>query len=185
MSRSESPVALVSISAGRARVLRWRDGEVIQLDLPSDVPGRHKSTSHVRHDPMVRHGGSGPGQDEVDGQRAERITQFLARVTDAVREDERIMVVGSGRLPRELAERLEQQEHGRPRPRLIELEHAGYLTDPQLRARLLAWAGHPPRRRRAAPRRQTGRLRRDIGRAPERERAEELEELEELGVSSS
>lgn len=160
MSRSDSSVALVSISAGRARVLRWRDGEVIQLDLPSRVPGRHKSTGHVRHDPVVRHGGSGPGQDEIERQRLERIGQFLARVTDAVRQDERILVVGGGRLPRELAERLERREHGRPRPRQIELEHAGYLTDPQLRARLLAWAGHPPRR--------------DVGRVPQRERAEEV-----------
>lgn len=170
----EECVALVSISASRATILRWRNGEVTQLELPSHVPGRHKATGHVRHDPMVRHGGSGPGQDEVERQRNERIAQFLARVLDAVRTDDRIVVVGSGRLPAELTRRLEEAEHGRPRPRPIRLDHAGHATDRQLRARLLAEAGHPPRRRTAPPRPQVGTLRRTAGRAGVR-RAEEAE----------
>lgn len=165
-------VALVAISARRARILRWRDGEVIQLETLSEVPGRHRSTGHVRRDPLVRHGGSGAGQDAIDGPRGARIHEFVARVAAAVEADGRVLVRGNGRVPEELFRCLQEHEHGRPDPRPIVFEHGAHLTDGQLRARLLAAAGHPARRRDAPQRPQVGMLRRSLGRSGEREAIE-------------
>jgi len=177
----EGSVALVAISAGRARIVTWRDQEVRQLEIHSGVPRRHRSIGHVRRDPTVRHGGTGRSEIEMTRRRGEYLHRYLDKVAEAIAPFDRVVVTGGGPLPGELAGRLADREQGRPLPRTIELDHAGHRTDRQLVARLRQLAGHPPLRRQATPRPQTGAGRRTAGRAGDWEAVEaELETWEEL-----
>ena len=153
-SGATSPIDLVAISAREARVLHWREGSITDELIPSDVPARHRSTGHIRHDPGIRHGGSGTGQDEMERERLERLRRYLARVADAVARSSRVIVVGGGPLPQRLAHELEDAQRGRPRPRPVRLATEDHMTDRQLRALLRAEAGEqtprltrPPRHR--------------------------------------
>jgi hypothetical protein len=147
-----SPIDLVAISAREARILHWRDGSISDELIASDVPARHRSTGHIRHDPGVRHGGSGTGQDEMERERLEHLRRFLAQVADATAGASRVIVVGGGPLPQRLAQLIEDGERGRPRPRPVSHATEDHLTDRQLRAMLMTEAGETPLRRTRPPR---------------------------------
>ena len=105
--------ALVWIDAEGARLLRWR-GHVVEAFIEANIPTREKSTEHVRHDPLVRSGGGGRGNDEVARHRSEHVRQFLALVEAAVSDDGPIEILGTGTLLRAPGKRTSSFRHGPP-----------------------------------------------------------------------
>jgi hypothetical protein len=161
----------VWIDAEGARILRWA-GRVSTAVIESNIPVHERSTDHVRHDPLIRHGGGGRGADEAARHRTEHLRRFLGRVEDALRDDGGgVEILGTGTLGERLASQLKSDDrrHGRSRP--IRAEHSMRMTDRQLAARLrervgasrprggagaYRWSGdlpHQPSGRATAPRR--------------------------------
>ena len=158
--------ALVWIDSDRAKILRWH-GRVVTEKLVSDVPPHVRSTAHVRHDPRVRHGGSGRGQDDAERRRNEHLRTFLRTVADRLREDARIEILGTGTVGERLAALLTRQAARRHSPPSVEAFHSMPLTPRQLAARLrqrlgldrrhvtvgaYRWSGELPRTRSGAVR---------------------------------
>lgn len=127
--------ALVWIDSERATILRWR-GRVVTEKVVSDVPPHVRSTAHVLHDPQVRHGGSGRGQDDAERRRNEHLRSFLRAVADRLGEDDRIEILGTGTVGGRLAQVLRTRAARRRSPRSVDSFHAMPLTPRQLAARL-------------------------------------------------
>jgi hypothetical protein len=140
------PTTLVWIDAEEAVVLRWQAGAEVRRHR-SDVPSRHRSTGHVRHDPRFRAGGGSVADDGVERRRRLLLDRFLGEVAELVPPDDRAVVIGPGTVREQLAEalRVGDRRHGRLRP--VDTEPAGALTEPQLVAMLRRLAGVPPVRR--------------------------------------
>jgi hypothetical protein len=137
--------ALLWIDSERATILRWR-GRVVTEKVVSDVPPHVRSTAHVRHDPQVRHGGSGRGQDDAERRRNEHLRAFLRAVADRLGEDDRIEILGTGTVGERLAALLRTRTARRRSPPSVEAFHAMPLTPRQLAARLRQRLGLDPRR---------------------------------------
>ncbi len=145
------PAVLVWIDAEQARIVRWRDDEARLERVRSDVPGRRRSTGHVRHDPRIRHGGGGTPQSAGEPRRLERLARFVERVADRIDAGEDVLLLGPGTVPR----RLERVLHAavaataeaRQDGRTVTVEAAGPLTDPQLVARVRSFVGEAAERR--------------------------------------
>jgi hypothetical protein len=154
---SEERFALVWIDNERATILRWR-GRVVTEKIVSDVPPHVGSTAHVRHDPSVRHGGSGRGQDDAERRRNEHLRAFLHVVADRLGEDEPIEILGSGTVGERLA-RFIRRRTARPQsPPSIVAVHSMSLTPRQLAARLRQRLGLESRRMTVGAYRWSGEL---------------------------
>jgi hypothetical protein len=149
--------ALVWVDAEGARILRWRDG-MTEVRVPSEIPIHERSTHHVRHDPLVRHGGGGRGADDAARHRTEHIRQFLDLVEAALVADEALDVVGTGELCERLANQLRRGDQAHRRQRPITVDHSMRLTSRQLAARLKERVGLEPVRGGVGSYRWTGDL---------------------------
>jgi hypothetical protein len=127
--------ALVWIDAEGARIFRWRE-KVTEARVPSEIPVHERSTFHVRHDPLVRHGGGGSGADDAARHRTEHVRQFLARVEAALLAEDALEVLGTGELCERLASQVRRHDRRHRRDRSITVDHSMRLTRPQLVARL-------------------------------------------------
>jgi hypothetical protein len=140
-------LTLVWIDAREALMVRW-DSRVSQVvRIASDVPARHRSTGHVRHDPHVRHGGGGPPQSAGEPHRLEHLARFLERVADALPADDDLLILGPGTVRERLARLVREQDRRHRVARVVSCVSAPPLTRPQLDERLRRAAGDEPRRR--------------------------------------
>jgi hypothetical protein len=145
--RDAIPLAcLVWIDAREAIFVRWLDDRASVERLESEVPSHHRSTGHVRHDPLIRHGGGGRGQTAGEPDRLEHLKQFLDQVAARVHDEERVIILGPGTVREHLQNRLEADDEQMNRTREISCEPAARLTERQLVARLRAVLGASPRR---------------------------------------
>ena len=138
---------LVWIDAEEAVLVRWRDEAATIEQVRSDVPGKRRSTGHVRHDPRIRHGGGGTPQSAGEPRRLERLRQFVAAVTDRIAADEDVIILGSGTVRTRLETSLREADRVAPDARTVTSEASPRLTHPQLVARLREAIGaEAPRR---------------------------------------
>ena len=149
--------ALVWIDSERATILRWQ-GRVVTETLAADVPPHVRSTAHVRHDPSVRHGGSGRGVDDAERRRNEHLRAFLRAVADRLGDDDRIEILGTGTAGERLAALIRRRTAHEHSPPSVEAFHAMPLTPRQLAARLRKRLGMGDRRRTVGAYRWSGEL---------------------------
>lgn len=140
------PTCLVWIDAEEAIVARW-DGQAQLTRVVSEVPPRHRSTGHLRHDPRLHPGGGGPPTDRIERDRLEHLREYLERVAALIPPTESVHVTGPGPVREELARLLRAADRHAGRDRCVETSASAPLTDRQLVARLRELAGEPPRRR--------------------------------------
>jgi hypothetical protein len=138
------PVTVVWIDAREARIVRSGGEEIERLE--SEVPAHHRSTGHVRHDPLVRHGGGGRAQTAGEPHRLEHLARFLDQVIERLPPEDDLLVLGPGTVRVHLLRRLRLADHGRGMRRRIVSEPAHPVTDRQLLARSRVLAGEPARR---------------------------------------
>ena len=127
----------VWISASSATILRWgAEGVTIREHVESAVPGRHRST------------GRPPTEDHPagEGHRDEHIRAFFAQVGAITPTEDDLLLVGDGEVVEHFAAEIRTQDHGRGPARRIVVEKSGPMTEPQLLARIRAFAGSPARR---------------------------------------
>jgi hypothetical protein len=148
-------VTLVWIDAREARVVPPGGHGGIER-LESEVPAHHRSTGHVRHDPLVRHGGGGRPQTAGEPHRLEHLARFLDQVIGRLSPTDDLVIVGPGTVRLHLARRLRTADHRHGIARRIETEPAHPMTDPQLLAWSRALAGGPLRRLTAGTYRWSG-----------------------------
>ena len=147
MTSEERTASVVWIDADKATVWRWHDGEDSLLQrLVSEVPAHHKSTGHIGEAGGERHGGSGPRSGQ-EGHRREHLRVFLSQVERILPPDDDLLLLGDGVVVEYLAVRLHSDNVKHRRERRLEVAHSGPLSDPQLVARLRAFAGDPAPRR--------------------------------------
>jgi hypothetical protein len=149
--------ALVWIDSERATILRWH-GRAVAETLVSDVPPHVRSTAHVRHDPSVRHGGSGRGQDDAERRRNEHLRSFLRAVADRLGDDDRIEILGTGTVGERLAALIRRRTARRHSPPSVEAFNAMPLTPRQMAAHLRQRLGLGDRRRTVGAYRWSGEL---------------------------
>lgn len=141
------PLTLVWIDSREAILMRWNDGAIEADRMHSDVPAHHRATGHVRHQPLVRHGGGGRPQTAGEPRRLEHLARFLDAVAKRVPPADRLLLVGPGTVHEHLAGLLRDREADHPIPRDIRCEPASRMTRAQLTARLRDAVGAEPRRR--------------------------------------
>jgi hypothetical protein len=127
----------VWISASSATVLRWgADGVTVREQIDSQVPGRHRST------------GRPPTDDHPagEGHRDERMRVFFAQVVAVLPIEDDLLLVGDGEVVEHFAHQMETRDQDRSVGRRIEVEKSGPMTEPQLLARIRAFAGSPAKR---------------------------------------
>jgi hypothetical protein len=152
-----TPVTLIWIDSREAIVTRLVGDEARFERIESDVAAHHRSTGHVRHDPLVRHGGGrAPTADE--SRRLQHLDRYLDGVAARLPSGDDLLVVGPGKVRVQLARRIVRVDtrHGTTRKVDCLAEHE--LTRHQLVARLRHVVGED------APRRSDGAGRR--GRRP-------------------
>jgi hypothetical protein len=132
---------------GRQGIVAHWVGYPIVAAFAADVPSRHRSTGHVRHDPAVRHGGGGVPDDRIARERAGHVERHLERVAGAIPKNGPVLILGPGELAEMLGARLRASDARRHRQRPIDVEPSGPMTDRQLVARLRVLGGSPPKRR--------------------------------------
>lgn len=128
----------VWISASSATVLRWgADGVTVRESIESGVPGRHRST------------GRPPTDDHPagEGHRDEHMRVFFGQVGAVVPNDDDLLLVGDGEVVEHFAHQMETHDRDAGTDRRIEVEKSGPMTEPQLLARIRAFAGSPARRK--------------------------------------
>jgi len=129
----------VWISAASATILRWGpEGVTIRERIDSAVPGKHRSTGRP---PTEEHPAG-------EGHRDEHMRAFFAQIIAAMPIDDDLLLVGDGEVVAHLAHQIQAQDHGRAAARRVEVEKSGPVTEPQLLARIRAFAGSPARRTR-------------------------------------
>jgi hypothetical protein len=142
----DSRATVVWIDGRQAIVGHWV-GYPIVAGFVADIPSRHRSTGHIRHDPAVRHGGGGVPDDRIARDRAGHVSRYLDRVADAIPPAGPILVLGPGEIGEQLGARLRAADQHANRARPIDVERSGPLTERQLVARLRVLGGSPPKRR--------------------------------------
>ena len=158
---SDSQFAMVWIDYAEATILRWRDGAVATDRVASDVPARERGTAHVRHDPRVRHGGSGRGEDDEERRRNEHLRAFLARVADRLADETELEILGTGTAGQRLASVVRRRREGRSGAGAVAVMRSEPLTARQLEARLRSHLGFGGRRRAVGAYRWSGDLPRE------------------------
>lgn len=143
----EGAKTLIWIDSEEAIIVRWADRATVER-IRSDVPGRHRSTGHVRVDPAVRHGGGGPSAAALDRARREHLRAFLEDVLRHVPEDDDVTVVGPGLVRERLERSLRADDRRHSRRRHVRSAAADRLSEQTLVARVRELAGDAPRRRR-------------------------------------
>lgn len=141
--------ALVWIDAREAVIVRWAEGASSVERVESDVPAHRRSTGHVRHDPLVRHGGGGAPQSAGDPHRLEHLDRFVEEVAARLARDEDVLLLGPGTVHERLEARLRDLDASERRSRLVAARHATPLTERQLVAELREHLGAGARRRQA------------------------------------
>jgi hypothetical protein len=136
---------LVWIDSEEAIIVRWADRATVER-IRSDVPGRHRSTGHVRVDPTVRHGG-GSAPEAAEKARRARLAAFVEDVAEHLPPDGDVMVVGPGMVRERLERSLRADDRRHGRQRHIHAAPAERLTEQELVAHVRALAGDAPRRR--------------------------------------
>jgi hypothetical protein len=154
----DSLFALVWVDFDHATILRWRAGVVVTEQITSDVPPRERATGHVRHDPQVRHGGSGRGQDDEERRRNEHLRAFLADVADRFAPETALEIVGTGTAGQRLATVLRRRRAGRAGAGDVTVVRSEPMTDRQLASRLRRHMGLDARRPTAGAYRWSGDL---------------------------
>jgi hypothetical protein len=139
------PATLVWIDSEEALIVRWEGAARIER-MVSDVPPRHRSTGHVRHDPMVRHGGGGVPEDRIARERLERLRQFVHAVAGHVPAGDDVRIVGPGDVRLRLGRLLRDEDRRVGRHRMVDTRAAGPLTERQLVQHVREIAGDPPPR---------------------------------------
>jgi len=127
----------VWISAASATILRWGpDGVTVRQHIDSLVPGRHRST------------GRPPTEDHPagEGHRDEHMRAFFAQIMATVPTGDDLLLVGDGEVVEHFAHQIEAQDRGHAAARRVEMDKSGPITEPQLLARIRAFAGSPARR---------------------------------------
>jgi hypothetical protein len=127
----------VWISAASATVLGWGPtGATRRERIDSTIPGRHRST------------GRPPTEDHPagEGHRDEHMRAFFARIVAIVPTDEDLLLVGDGEVVDHLAHEFIAQDRARGASRRVVVEKSDTLTEPQLLARVRAFAGSPAKR---------------------------------------
>lgn len=153
---STTSAALVWIDSREAVIVRVRDRLATIERLESEVPAHHRATGHVRHDPMVRHGG-GRDQSADEPHRQEHLARFVDAVTDQLRGVDELLLLGPGTVREHLQRRLRETPRAVSGPPLrIVTQPSGRETDRQLVARLRRHLGVGPRRRKNGACRWTG-----------------------------
>jgi len=138
---------VVWIDAEEAVLVSWRGGEATIVRLGSDVPPRHRSIGHIRHDPLVRHGG-GTSQTAADARRRDHLTRFLETVRTHVPDAADVTILGTGVVREQLERAVRDDDRVHRRSRSVTSAASRRLTDRQLVARARQLAGDAPRRRR-------------------------------------
>lgn len=133
------------VDARGARLVRWTDGPAIER-IVAEIPSRHVSTGHVRHDPLVRQGGGGAAQDRIARDREGHIREYVAAIAGAIHDDEDVEVLGPTGIREELAQLLREDDRHHGRDRHVGTAPAIRLSDGQLVARLRARIGQAPHR---------------------------------------
>lgn len=139
---------LVWIDAREAVIVRWTGAGSSVDRVASTVPAHHRSTGHVRHEPLTRHGGGGAPQTAGEPHRLEHLGRFVDDVADHLAGDEDVVVVGPGTVHERLEAHLREIDSQNRRSRAITAERTGRLSERQLVARLRAHVGAGPKRRR-------------------------------------
>jgi hypothetical protein len=147
------PVELVWIDAREAVIVRVVDHGASVERIRSDVPGRHRSVGHIRHDP-ARHGG---GRDAAAGEprRLEHLEAFCRAVAERIPTTSDVVVMGPGTVRHHLERRLRHAAGSRATRRMEGLP-AGRMTDGQLVAWLKGYLEDEPRRTTVGAYRWTG-----------------------------
>lgn len=140
--------ALVWIDSREAVIVRWAEDTSIVERLASDVPAHRRSTGHVRHEPLIRHGGGGAPQSAGDPRRIEHLDRFVEDVAGLLAGDEDILLLGPGTVHERLEARLRELDASGGRTRVLSGRHAAPLTERQLVAQLREHLGASPRRQR-------------------------------------
>jgi hypothetical protein len=138
---------LVWIDAREAVIVRWERDRADVERVESEVPAHRRSTGHVRHDPMVRHGGGGGSQTAGEPHRLEHLGQFVENVADRLGPDDDLLILGPGTVHERLERHIRESDEHHGRHRDISCETSPPLTDRQLIARLRHVAGADARRR--------------------------------------
>ncbi len=145
----DAATTLVWIDSEEAIIVRWGDRANVER-VRSDVPGRHRSTGHVRVDPTGRHGGrSGP--DGAERARRARLATFVKEVADHLPPDGDVVVVGPGLVRSRLERSLRADDRRLGRRRRVHTTAADHLTEQELVARVRELAGDAPKRLGLAP----------------------------------
>ena len=71
---------------------------------------------------------------------------FFAAISALVPMDDDLLLVGDGEVVEHLAHQIHDHDRGRSSVRRVEVEKSGPMTEPQLLARIRAFAGVPARR---------------------------------------
>ena len=138
---------LVWIDAREAIIVRWHDNRARLERVASDVPPHHRATGHVRHDPVMRHGGGGSPQTAGEPRRLEHLERFLAQIAERVSPDDDLLILGPGTVHERLEQRIQVADETRGRVRTITGEPSSRMSDRQLMAHLRRFVGIDPRRR--------------------------------------
>jgi hypothetical protein len=138
---------IVWIDAEGAVVVSWRNMEATVVRLASDVPPRRRSVGHIRHDPLVRHGG-GASQAAGDPRRLDRLAHFTKDVRALLPSTDALTILGSGPVRERLEREVRDEDRIHRRNRQVTAQASPRLTERQLIARVRRLAGDPPRRRR-------------------------------------
>lgn len=136
------------IDAREAILVRLAAGHPSVERIESDVPANRRSTGHVRHDPLTRHGGGGDVvHDAGDRRRIDRLDRFVNGIADRLAVDDDIVLVGPGTVPGQLQARLDELDTHHQRTRSISVRRSAPQTDRQLIAQLREHVGVSPKRR--------------------------------------
>jgi hypothetical protein len=141
------PSTLVWIDSRQALIVRWADGVAGLARTESDVPPHHKATGHVRHDPLLRHGGGGVPQTAGEPHRLEHLNRFVAQIANQLPPGGDLLILGPGTAHERLERLIAQRNAHNLRQRRVVCESSPPLTERQLVARLRAFAGVETRRR--------------------------------------
>jgi hypothetical protein len=142
----DGATTLIWIDSEEAIIVRWADRATVER-VRSDVPGRHRSTGHVRIEPTVRHGGGGPSAAALDRARREHMRAFVDDVIAHVPERDDVTVVGPGLVRQRLERGLRADDRRHSRHRLVHSAAADRLSEQALVAHVRELAGDAPRRR--------------------------------------
>ena len=147
---------VVWIDSREAIIVTWAGAGPDVQRLRSEVPPHRASTGHVRHDPMVRHGGGGGKQEAGESDRHEHLARFLDQVALRIGEDHEVLILGPGVVHQQLARQLHEADIHHGRVRLVRFETSPRRTSRQLIAKMRELRGTPARRRTVGAYRWTG-----------------------------